>query len=378
MKRLSNCLKQLANGVALICLVVNGIAFSQGVPPAQSSSPAVNQSDDPVLKHFHWRPIGPASMGGRIDDITAVDSNPSIIYVGAATGGVWKTTNNGTTWTPIFDTYSVCSIGDLAVSQSDPNIVWLGTGEPNNRQSSTWGDGIYKSTDGGKTFANMGLKETQTIARVVIDPKDNNTVYVAVLGHLFGPNKERGIYKTSDGGKSWTNVKFIDPDTGFTDLAIDPSDSRVLYAASYQRRRTPWGLNGGGPGSALWKTSDAGKNWVKVEGSELPKDVYGRIGLDVSRSNPTVVVGQIEVDPSSGAGGGEEQPGEPGAGGPGAGGPGAGGPGGGQGARGGQQGPPDPKKSGVWRSEDKGKTWKFMRNNNNRPMYYSQSRIDQN
>ena len=152
-------------------------------------------------------------MGGRIDDITCVDNNSYICYVGFATGGVWKTTNNGTTFTPVFDAYSTASIGDIAIAPSNPDIVWVGTGEANNRQSSSFGDGIYKSTDAGKTFTKMGLADSQSIARIVIDPKDPNVVYVAVLGHLFGPNKERGVYKTTDGGKTWTNAKFIDEDT---------------------------------------------------------------------------------------------------------------------------------------------------------------------
>ncbi len=334
--------------------------------PAQQPRPAppINPSDDPLLKPFRWRSIGPASMGGRIDDIAVVESNSFIIYLGFATGGVWKSVNNGTTWEPVFDTHPTSSIGDIAVCQSDPNIVWVGTGEPNNRQSSSFGDGIYKSTDGGKTFVNVGLKQTQTIARIVVDPKDADTVYVAALGRLFGPNKDRGIYKTTDGGKTWANVKFIDEDTGFTDIAIDPADAKTLYAASYQRRRTPWGFNGGGPGCALWKTTDAGKTWTKLEGNGLPEGGLGRIGLDVSRSNPNVVYAQIEVGASGGAGGGEETPGGGGFG-----------PGGfGQQAQSNQ--PPNPKRSGVWRSDDKGKTWRIMSNNNNRPMYYSQIRID--
>jgi photosystem II stability/assembly factor-like uncharacterized protein len=319
-----------------------------------------------LLKNFRWRSIGPASMGGRIDDIVGVESNPSTYYLGLATGGVWKTTNNGTTFDPIFDTYPTSSVGDLAVSQSDPNIIWVGTGEPNNRQSSSFGDGIYKSTDAGKTFTHTGLKETQTIARIVIDHKDNNTVYVAALGHLFGPNPERGVYKTTDGGKTWALVKFIDHDTGFTDIVMDPVDNKTLYAASYQRRRTPFGFNGGGPGSGIWKTTDAGKTWARFEGAGLPGGMYGRIGLDVSRSNPNVVYAQIEVGLSPGTGGG---------------GPGGGrGPGGG-GGQGGQQQqqqaqPPNPERSGVWRSDDKGKSWRIMSNNNNRPMYYSQIRVD--
>src|SRR6185436_10887622 len=187
--------------------------------PTPSPTPTpINWSTDPVLKRFVARSIGPASMGGRIDDITAVEQNPYIIYVGFATNGVWKSTNNGTTFQPIFDTYGTHSIGDIAIAPSDPNIVWVGTGEANNRQSSSFGDGIYKSTDAGKTFTKMGLEDSQPIARIVIDPKDPNVVYVAVLGHLFGPNKERGVYKTTDGGKTWSNVKFIDEDTGFTDI----------------------------------------------------------------------------------------------------------------------------------------------------------------
>src|SRR5262249_43095731 len=364
---------RLARVIPISCLALYGVSnFSsraqqaqQGGQQARPTPTPINQSDDPVLKSFRWRSIGPASMGGRIDDITAVESNPFVIYVGFATGGGWKTVNNGTTWEPIFEVYQTSSIGDIAVCQSDPNIVWVGTGEPNNRQSASFGDGIYKSTDGGKTFANVGLKETQTIARIVIDPKDANTVYVAALGRLFGPNKERGIYKTTDGGKTWTNVKFINEDTGFTDIVIDPVDTKTLYAASYQRRRTSWGFNGGGPGSAIWKTTDAGKTWTKLEGNGLPEGLLGRIGLDVSRSNPNVVYAQIEVGASGGAGGGEEQTGGGGFG---------GGGGGGQQAQSNQ--PPDPKRSGVWRSDDKGKTWRIMSNNNNRPMYYSQIRVD--
>jgi photosystem II stability/assembly factor-like uncharacterized protein len=308
-------------------------------------------------------------MGGRIDDIAVVESNPSIFYVGFATNGLWKTTNNGTTFQPIFDTYSSASIGDIAVSQSNPDIVWVGTGEANNRQISTFGDGIYKSTDAGKTFTNMGLKDSQAIARIVIDPRDANIVYVAALGHLFGPNKERGIFKTTDGGKTWNNVKFIDEDTGFTDLVIDQSDSKTLYAASYQRRRTSWGFNGGGPGSGLWKTTDAGKTWSKLEGNGLPAGLLGRIGLDMSRSNPNVIYAQMEVGASQGTGGDDP----------------------GLGAQASPSPSPsasaspvasptptplDPKKPGVWRSDDKGKTWRLVSNENNRPMYYSQIRVD--
>jgi len=335
---------------------------------AQSPPPRpVNESDDPLLKRFVWRSIGPAVMGGRVDDIAVDESNPSVIYVGYATGGIWKTSNNGTTWSPIFDEYPVSSIGDIDLAPSNPNIIYVGTGEANNRQSSSFGGGIYKSTDGGRKFEYVGLKETQSIGKVVVHPKDPNIVYVAAAGHLFGPNPERGVYKTTDGGKTWTNTKFIDNDTGFVDLVMHPTDPNTLFAASYQRRRQPWGFNGGGPGSGIWRTSDAGKTWTRVTGNGLPANaVIGRIGLGYSRSKPHIIYAQIEVGPSGGTGAGVNDDGtlvQPGQG------------RGGGGGRG-QAAPPDPTKSGVWRSDDGGKSWKFMSNNNNRPMYYSNIRVD--
>src|SRR5437867_6252579 len=261
---------------------------------AEQRTEVINRSEDPLLANFRFRSIGPASMGGRIDDIAVSESDPNIIYIGYAVGGIFKSENNGTTFQPVFETYPTASIGDIAIHPTNPNIVYVGTGEANNRQTTSFGDGIYKTTDGGKTFTNIGLKETQTIARIVIDPKNPETVYVAAPGHLFGPNPDRGVFKTTDGGHTWTKVKYIDEDTGFTDIAIDPSNTNVLYAASYQRRRSGCCFNGGGPGSALWKTTDAGRTWTKLTGNGLPPGTYGRIALDVSRSNPSVVYAQIE------------------------------------------------------------------------------------
>ncbi|HTA67850.1 MAG TPA: hypothetical protein VK776_06215, partial [Bryobacteraceae bacterium] len=185
-----------------------------------------------ALKNLKFREIGPAIMGGRVDDFAVVESDPRIIYVGSAAGGVFKTVNAGASWTPIFDDQPNSTIGDIALAPSDPSIVWVGTGEPNNRQSASWGNGIYKSMDAGKTWTNMGLKDTQSIGRVVIHPGDPNIVYVAALGHLWGPNKERGVFKTSDGGATWTQSLYINDDTGVSDIAIDPLSPNTLYAAA--------------------------------------------------------------------------------------------------------------------------------------------------
>jgi photosystem II stability/assembly factor-like uncharacterized protein len=396
----------------------------------QQRLPMINASTDPMLTPFRFRSIGPASMGGRIDDIEVSLTEPSTIYIGYAVGGVWKSENNGTTWNPVFDTNTVASIGDIAIHPTNANIVYVGTGEANNRQTTTFGDGIYKTIDGGKTFQNIGLKDTQSIARIVIDPKNPETVYVASPGHLFGPNPERGVFKTTDGGKTWNKVKFIDDDTGFTDITMDPTNSNTLYAASYQRRRSGCCFNGGGPGSALWKTTDAGKTWTKVASKGLPPGTYGRIALDVSRSNPNVVYVQIEAgqvgepqntqrnDPGAAtestptpAGVPQPPPATPQAAaaaqrGAGAGAAGAAGaaqpPGGGGGGRGGydwcnnggpnkgfgggrggqvpnpnQTAPPlDPSRGGLYRSDDKGASWTLLTNCNSRPMYFSQVRID--
>ncbi len=371
--------------VGLCLLGMRGLAVQGQQDRVAALRAPINQSDDPILKRFVWRPIGPAVMGGRIDDIAVNEGDPSTFYVGYATGGVWKTDNNGTTMTPIFDGHPVSSIGDIAIAPSNANVIYVGTGEPNNRQSSSFGGGVYKSNDGGTTFELVGLKDTQSISRIVVHPKDPNIAYVAAVGHLFGPNPERGLFKTVDGGKTWTPSKFIDNDTGFTDVVMHPADPNTLFAASYQRRRQPWGFNGGGPGSGLWKTTDAGKTWTKISGSGWPNNpIIGRIGVDICRSKPNVVLAQIEVGPSGGTGAGVNedgslvQPGQGRGGGAGAGAP------GGRGAvpagRGGQQEgpppPPNPSRSGVWRSEDGGKTWQIASNNNNRPMYYSQIRCD--
>jgi photosystem II stability/assembly factor-like uncharacterized protein len=357
------------------CLLVGAVPLAQG--PAGQPAPArlVNASDDPLLRGFEFRSIGPAVMGGRVNDIEGVIDDPLTVWIGFATGGLWKTTNGGRTWASLFDEMPNASVGDIAIAPSDSRIVYIGMGEANNRQSSTIGNGMYVTRDAGKTWDHLGLDDTQAIARVAVHPKDPNMVYVAAVGHLYGPNDERGLYKSTDGGKTWTKSKYIDADTGFTDVVIDPVNPNNVYAASYQRRRTWWGFNGGGPGSGLWKSADAGKSWTKIQGNGWPepKDgIVGRIGVDVHRAKPSILYAHIEVGASGGAGAGVAADG-----GPAPRGGGGGGAGGGGGGRGGApSGPPDPQRSGVWRSDDGAKTWRVVSNENNRPMYYSQIRID--
>jgi photosystem II stability/assembly factor-like uncharacterized protein len=285
-----------------------------------------------ALKGLKFREIGPAIMGGRIDDFAVVESDPRIIYVGTASAGVFKTVNGGITWEPVFADQTTSTIGDIALAPSDPSIVWIGSGEANNRQSSSWGNGVYKSMDAGHTWTNMGLKDTQSIGRVVIHPSDPNIVYVAALGHLWGPNKERGVFKTTDGGATWTQSLFINDDTGISDIAIDPQSPNTLYAAAYERRRTVFGYNGGGPDGGLYKTSDGGAHWTKLTKGLPEGGDYGRLAVDIYRRNPNIVYALVEHS----------------------------------------------KGGGIYRSEDKGLSWTKMSDTNPRPSYYSQVRIDPN
>src|SRR5438445_271511 len=319
-------------GNALRTILAGGAIFGT-LSMSALAAPGDQPNPTDKFKNLEFREIGPATMGGRIDDFAVVESNPNIVYVGTASGGVWKTTNNGTTWEPIFDKEGVSTIGDIAIAPSDPSIVWVGTGEPNNRQSSSWGDGAYKSLDGGKTWKKMGLDATRHIGRIAIHPKNPDVVYVAALGRLWGPNPERGVYKTADGGKTWSHVLKINDDTGVGDIAMDPESPDTLYAAAYERRRTPFGFNGGGPDSAIYKTTDSGANWKKLT-KGMPYENGGdpgRIGLDMYRKDPNIVYAIVQHE-----------------------------------------------KGGTYRSEDKGETWKKMGDTNPRPSYYSQIRIDPN
>jgi len=256
---------------------------------------AQNENSD-LLKNLVWRNIGPANMSGRIVDVEALDNDFTHVVVASASGGVWKSVNAGTTWSPIFDNYGSASIGDIAVFQKNPDIIWVGTGEANNRNSVAWGDGIYKSTDGGKTFTHKGLENSYQIARIILHPSDKRTVYVAAIGNLWGYSGDRGLFKTTNGGETWEKLTGGLPNdgkTGATDLVMDPTDPNTLYAASYERLRKPYRFDSGGPNGGIFKTTDGGESWVKLT-KGLPAGPTGRIGLDIYRKNPKILVAIIE------------------------------------------------------------------------------------
>ena len=324
---------------ALLVLVAGGLAL-----PASAQTP--EQIAD-ATRALEWRPVGPTIMGGRISDLAVVESDPSVFYVGTATGGVWKTENAGTTFEPIFDHEQTSSIGDVTVAQSNPNVVWVGSGEPQNRQSSPWGNGVYRSTDAGASWSHLGLENTHHISRIAVHPRDPDVAYVAAVGHLWGSNPERGVYKTSDGGQTWQLVLFIDENTGAIDLVMDANDPQTLFAAMYQRQRRAWGFNGGGPGSGIYRTTDGGATWVELSDG-LPEGDMGRIGLDIYRGDGNRLCALVEANART-AGQGR-----------------GGGPGGQQ------------SQNGVYCSTDRGDHWRQLSTTNSRPMYYSQIRIDPN
>jgi len=306
------------------------IAMAAALVPARTATQSAKAPASP-FDGLHFRDIGPAVTGGRIHDIQIDPSNPAVLYVAAASGGLWKSTNKGVTWKDIFEGQDDNTFGAVAIFEKDPKIIWAGTGEQNNRQSSSWGGGVYRSTDGGATWSYLGLHDTRAIGRVVLDPADANIAYVAAAGNLWAGNPERGVFKTTDAGRTWNKVLYVDTFTGATDLVMDPRDATVLYAATYQRLRKAFGYNGGGPGSAIYKTTDAGATWKKLENG-IPAGDKGRIGLAIAKSKPDVLIATIE------------QPGQ----------------------------------GGTYRTEDAGATWKRMSATNPRPMYYSKPTIDPN
>jgi hypothetical protein len=366
---MSSSVRGIASGVILSLALPAVAAAQRGAPAAKGATPAAQamMAPTPVATEFdklHFRSIGPATMSGRISDVAVYENNPAVYYVGSAHGGLWKTTNNGTTFTPQFQDQGLIAIGDVAISQTNPDLVWVGAGESNNRQSTSWGGGIYKSTDGGKTFALMGLPESKHINRVLIHPTNNDVVLAAATGPLFGPGGERGIYKTTDGGKTWKQVLKVDDETGANELVMSATDPNLLYASTYQRRRTACCMNGGGPGSALWKSTNGGDTWTKVTGTGFPTGSLGRIAVDVFRKDANIVYATVEGPSLGGGGRGAAAPAE--------GAEGAEAPAGGRGAQ------PQAGITGIYRSTDGGATWTKMSSTNARPMYFSQLRIDPN
>ncbi|MBT8219039.1 MAG: glycosyl hydrolase, partial [Bacteroidia bacterium] len=247
-----------------------------------------------MLKMFKFRSIGPAAYSGRISDLAVNPDNTSEYYVGVASGGLWKTTNHGTTFKPIFDDQPVFSIGCLAMDPNTSNVLWVGTGENNTQRNLAYGDGVYKTTDGGKTFTNMGLKTSSQIGKIMIDPRNSNVVYVAAQGQAWGPGGERGLYKTTDGGKTWNRVLEIGDYTGASDMEMDPRNPDVLYVTSHQRERRVYSKIDGGPESAIYKSVDAGATWTKLK-KGLPKGDVGRIGIALSPANPDILYAVVEL-----------------------------------------------------------------------------------
>jgi photosystem II stability/assembly factor-like uncharacterized protein len=322
-------------------LVLGLTASPQAKPPAQKQGvPAVKAEEfdyAAILKTFRLRNIGPGNMSGRTVDFAVPLANTSVIYAAVGPSGLWKSENAGTTWIPSFVNEGSVSVGAAAVAQSAPDIVWIGSGEATARNSVAPGDGVYKSEDAGRTWKNMGLAETRFIARIAIDPTNPDIVFAASQGHLWGPNEERGVYKTTDGGKTWKKVLYVDKDTGCSDMVMDPSNPKILYAGMWKYRRNPYYFYSGGETSGLYKTTDGGETWKKLTAG-LPGGVVGRVGVDLCRTKPNVVYTLFE----------------------------------------------HLEGGGLYRSDDKGETWVRMCDKrtydriNFRPFYYSRLTVDPN
>lgn len=319
------------------------LALATATAPLGLSAQLSQEEFDSATRTLVWREVGPTIMSGRVTDLAVVEHDPRIFYVGTASAGVWRTQNGGISFDALFTDEATSSVGAVTVAPSNPNVVWVGTGEPQNRQSSPFGAGVYRSLDAGDTWTALGLEATHHVARIAVHPGDPDIAYVAAVGELWGPNPERGVFRTVDGGRTWQHILAIDDDTGAIDLAMDPLDPNTLFAAMYQRRRRAWGFNGGGPGSGIYRTLDGGDSWTELEDG-LPERDKGRIGLAIFRGNPHFVCALVEADAR----------------------------GGGQGGGGSEV------QNGVYCSTDRGESWEHRSTTNNRPMYYSHIRIDPN
>jgi len=290
-----------AFSMALLLLLISGTDLqaqkrNKKNKEAQDTSQAWTL-DKSMVKMLKFRSIGPAVYSGRISDIAVNPDNTSEYYVGVASGGLWKTLNHGTTFEPIFDDQKVFSIGCLAMDPNNSKVLWVGTGENNSQRNLAYGDGVYKTTDGGKSFTNMGLKTSRQIGKIMIDPRNSNVVYVAAQGQAWGPGGERGLYKTTDGGKTWDCVLEISPNTGVSDMEMDPRNPDILYAVAHQRERRVYSKINGGPESAIYKSTDGGANWRKLE-KGLPGGDVGRIGIALSPAHPDIIYAVIELPES--------------------------------------------------------------------------------
>jgi photosystem II stability/assembly factor-like uncharacterized protein len=320
------CSTGLLACLALACLIAATLQLN-----ALPRDP--EQFDPKFFLNLHWRSIGP-SRGGRVLGVTGVRGEPETYYFGSVGGGLWKTTDAGRTWNPIFDSQPVASIGAIAVAPSNSQIVYVGSGEADMRSSISTGNGMYKSTDAGKTWAQIGLSDSRHIARILVDPKDANRVYVAALGHAYGPNPERGVFRSTDGGQTWQRILFKDENTGAIDLAFEPGNTQIIYAAMWQTRRPPWSVYpaSSGPGSGLYRSRDGGEHWEQMTGHGLPSEGLGRMGMAFAPSNPQRIYLIV-----------------------------------------------DAKEGGLYRSDDRGQNWKKVSNDNriwSRGWYFGEISVD--
>ena len=318
----------------IVCLAAVAAAQAQQATPQASPTPEQQAEDATTetksFERLEWRAIGPANMGGRVSDVEGVAGNPNLVYVATASGGLFKTTNGGVRWTPLFERQGTLSIGDIALEPGNPEVVWLGAGESAVRNSVSFGDGVYKSTDGGSTWQHMGLRDTMHISKVLVHPRNPDVVFVGAQGHAYGPNEERGVFMTTDGGKTWAKTLYLGPEHGVADMDLDPSNPNVVYAVMWKFRRTPWTHTSGDDRGGLFRSIDGGRTWKKLEGG-LPKTV-GRIGVAVAPSATNVVYAITEA-----------------------------------------------KEGTLWRSEDRGETWRNVSKQTSivsRGFYYTHVRVD--
>ena len=274
--------------------LIGHAADAPAASPSPSVSPSPTPTPGPPYGNMAWREVGPATAGGRVAAVVGSATDPKLYYIGSAGGGVWKSVNGGQTWDPVFEKEPVSSIGAVTIDPTDDHTVWVGTGEDNPRNDVSYGDGVYKSTDGGKTWTNVGLQGTKYISRIAVDPRNHNHVIVGAQGDVFADSEDRGVFVTEDGGKTWNKTLYVGPMTGVSDLAMDPQHPNVVYAGMWQFRRQPWTFTSGGEDDGLYKSTDGGKTWKKLTGHGLPSGVVGRIGLAIAPSNGDRVYALIE------------------------------------------------------------------------------------